>query len=239
MKKILYTLLILILLVYISGCTESPQQMEQVNKMPGVAPGAKIDNKQNVPSGNIAKSKIGELRQRTLEGGSVTMLVPDRWNTQVFPGCTGLVTIDESNAARAVVFMNGLHQSIDPLPPGVTPEDYVTKYMQEDFKTISEVKILQYEDADLSNLRSGGADVKAMRISFKNNGIPAIGSFTVNTYGTSISSAVGYLWGISSTSKEFEADGLTLLKMFNSIKYDEATLQRCTDVLKASWNIKE
>lgn len=249
MKKInniFCILLMLISLVYISGCTENSKQAEQINKMQSIAPGAKIGGEQKIPignvgkpAGNVANSKIGELHQRILEGGKVIMLLPDEWNTQIFPGCTGLVTVDGSNAARAVIFMNGLHQSIDPLPAGVTPEDYLTKYMQKDFKTVSDVRIIKYEDADLSNLRAGGGDVKAIRISFKNNGVPAIGSFTVNTYGTSMSSAVGYLWGVTSTENEFESDGLTLLKIFSSIKYDEQTLQGCRDVLKGSWGIKD
>jgi hypothetical protein len=131
--------------------------------------------------------------------------------------------------------MNGLHQSVEPLPPGVTPEDYVTTYMKNDFKTMSDIKILQYEDVDLSALRAGGANVQAIRISFKNNGIPSIGSFTINTYGTAYSSAVGYVWGIFSTEEEIYSDALPLLKMFNSIDYSESTLNECRKVLSNSW----
>jgi len=136
---------------------------------------------------------------------------------------------------KGVIFLNGLHQSIDPLPPGVTPEDYVTKYMQKDFNTISDIKIIKYEDADLSTLRSGGADVKAMRISFKNNGISSIGSVTVNTYGSVYQTAIGYVWGIYSTEEEFEVDALPLLKIFYSIEYSESTLGACRQALSDSW----
>jgi hypothetical protein len=189
-----------------------------------------------VAGGSDLKSSMGELRVRTLDQ-KVTMSLPDGWNAKVFPGCTGLIAFDgelEKNK-KGVVFMNGLHQSIDPLPPGVTPEDYVRTYMQKDFTTMSDVNILQYEDVDLSQLRAGGADVKAMRLSFKNKGIPSTGSFTVNTYGTVYSSAVGYLWGIYSTEQDFNADALLLLKMFNSIDYSESTLEQCRKALSNSW----
>ena len=136
---------------------------------------------QNTPStattGEL-RSNIGELRERNLDK-NVKMLLPDGWNSVVFPGCSGLVAFDGelSQNKKGVIFMNGLHQSVEPLPPGVTPEDYMTTYMQNDFKTMSDIKIIQYEDVDLSTLRAGGANVQAMRISFKNNGIPSIGSF--------------------------------------------------------------
>jgi hypothetical protein len=102
--------------------------------------------------------------------------------------------------------------------------------VQKDFKTISDVEMLYYENVDLSNLRSGGADVKAMRLSFKNNGIPAIGTFTVSTNGTNVSSAVDYIWGMSSSANEFEADWRTLLDIFKSIKYDDIVLQECRNM---------
>jgi hypothetical protein len=244
MRRIIYILLVLVLTMTTIGCVDNNQQMQQsqkqqANQISGIAPGAKIDNNVDIPNRNIVESKIGTPISKTLEGGKVTMLLPDGWTTKMFPGCTGLVAVDMSNTARSVIFLNGLYQSVDPLPPGITPEDYVTTYMQNDFKTMSDVKLIKYEDVDLSNLRAGGANVKAMRISFKNNGIPATGSFTVNTYGTSMSSAVGYIWGISSTENEFEADGGILLKMIMSIKYDGTTLQGCKDVLKGSWGIKE
>lgn len=193
---------------------------------------------QNIPPKTVVedKSNIGELRAKTLEG-SVKMSIPDSWNTKVFPGCTGLVAFDGEldKNKKGVVFLNGLHQSIGPLPPGVTPEDYITKYMQKDFNTMSDIKIVKYEDADLSALRSGGADVKAMRISFKNNGIPSTGSFVINTYGSAYQTAIGYIWGIYSTEEEFEADALPLLKMFYSIEYSESTLGACRQTLSDSW----
>jgi hypothetical protein len=54
-----------------------------------------------------------------------------------------------------------------------------------------------------------------------------------------MSSAVGYLWGISSTTNEFDTDAIILMKMITSIRYDETTLEGCRNVLKASWGIKE
>ncbi|MCJ7637792.1 MAG: hypothetical protein MUO21_09915, partial [Nitrososphaeraceae archaeon] len=145
------------------------------------------------------KSNIGELREKNLDK-NVKMLLPDGWKAAVFPGCTGLIAFDGelSKNTKGVIFMNGLHQSVEPLPSGVTPEDYVTIYMQNDFKTMSDIKIITHEDIDLSALRAGGANVQAIRISFKNNGVPSIGSITINTYGTAYSSAVGYVWGIYS-----------------------------------------
>lgn len=234
----------IIVVTVISGCTDQggqEMQKEQIGKAPGAIPG-------NVPGGvpvnipvNIKdekKSGIGELHEKNLEWG-ISMLLPDGWNTKVFPACTGLVATDNSNNARSVIFLNELHQSVDPLPPGVTPENYVEKYMQDDFKSMSDVKIIKYEDVDLSALKVGGADVKAMRVSFKNNGVSAIGSFTVNTYGWSGSSAVGYVWGITSTEKEFYADGGKLLTIISSIKYEEKTLEECRKAQKEAWKIED
>lgn len=196
---------------------------------------------QNTPSAaktmtGELRSNIGELREKNLDK-KVKMLLPDGWNAVVFPGCSGLVAFDGelSKNRKGVVFMNGLHQSVEPLPHGVAPEDYVTTYMQNDFKTMSDIKIIKYEDVDLSALRAGGANVQAIRISFKNNGIPSIGSFTINTYGTAYSSAVGYVWGVFSTEDEIYADALPLLKMFNSIDYSESTLSECRKALSNSW----
>lgn len=252
MNKVIYSMLILmltILIIYVSGCIG--QQEEQINR-DGQSPGVTSRTIPGAPGSGIIpgavpiidiksdgkKTGIGEPRQRNLEWGA-SMLIPDGWNTKVFPACTGLVTVDGSNAARSIIFLNGLHQSVDPLPSGVTPEDYVEKYMQKDFTTMSDVKIIKYEDADLGALRAGGANVKAMRISFKNNGVPATGSFIVNTYGWSGSSAVGYIWGITSTEEEFDADGGTLLAMIKSIKYDETTLEECRKAQKDAWKIED
>ncbi len=108
---------------------------------------------------------------------------------------------------RGVVFLNGLHQSVQPLPQGVTPERYVTDYMAQDFSvggnSVSDVKILFYENADISALNTGGITAKSMRISYVSNGVPCTGSFTVATYQTGVSTAVAYLWGIYSTSDNF------------------------------------
>ena len=104
----------------------------------------------------------------------------------------------------------GLHQSIQPLPQGITPERYVTDYMAQDFSVggnrVSDVKILFYENADISALNTGGITAKSMRISYLSNGVLCTGSFTVATYQTGVSTAVAYLWGIYSTSDKFYAD---------------------------------
>lgn len=187
------------------------------------------------PDTSQLKSKIGSL-QETNQQGVVKMRLPDGWNVQVFPGCAGLIAQDKSNHARTVIFLNGLHQSVEPLSPGITPEDYVTDIMPNDFKTISNVKIIKYEDADLSALTGGGKiAVKAMRISFTNEGIPATGSFTVGTYQTGISTAVAYLWGISSPANEFNADAPVLLEMFYSIDYSSSKIEQWRAALSASW----
>ncbi len=186
----------------------------------------------------ILKSKIGELNKKSFDGGRIKMSIPNGWDAVIYPECIGLVAFegtDVTKTKKGVVFMNGLHQSIDPLPPGVTPEDYVTKYMQNDFKSMSDAKIVQYEDADLSVLIAGGANVKAMRVSFKNDGIPSMGSFTVNTYGSGYSSAVGYIWGIFSTEEDFYIDVLPLLQIFYSIEYSESSLGVCRKSLDDSW----
>lgn len=184
---------------------------------------------------DFSKSSIGKLLEKDLDGG-VKMLLPEGWNVQVFPGCSGLIAVDNSNHARTVVFMNGLHQSVEPLPPGVTPEYYITDIMPRDFQTVSEVHIIKYEDADLSALTArGNINVKAMRIAFKNEGIPTEGSFTVGTYQTGISTAIAYLWGISSPSGEFEIDAPALISIFNSIDYSQSALGKCKEELDASW----
>lgn len=182
------------------------------------------------------KSNIGELREKNLDK-NVKMFLPDGWKAAVFPECIGLIAFDGelSKNTKGVIFMNGLHQSVEPLPSGVTPEDYVTVYMKNDFKTMSDIKIITHEDIDLSALRAGGANVQAIRISFKNNGVPSIGSITINTYGTAYTSAVGYVWGIYSTENEFYADVLPLLKMFNSIDYSASSLGECRKALSNSW----
>lgn len=162
--------------------------------------------------------------------------IPDSWSVQVFPGCVGLMASEADNS-RGVVFLNGIHSDLQTgLPPGVTPEDYLTLYMPQDFTTISDMRFLQYEVIDVSFLSAGDPNaVKAMRCSFANQGVPSIGSFTIGTrqiggYYTT----VDYLWGVYSTADQFEIDAPVLVEIITSIDYSEASLAQCRAVLSAS-----
>ncbi len=137
-----------------------------------------------------------------------------------------------------MIFLNGLHK--DPgatLPPGVTPEDYLTTYLPQDFSTVSNVRILSYEDTDLSALNTGSVTAKAMRIAFSNSGTPTTGSFMVGTsqVGGGYFTAVEYLWGFYAPTAAWEADAPVLLESFFSIDYSQATIAGCKNVLAASW----
>ena len=182
-------------------------------------------------------STIGQL-QPTVQSGGVSMLLPRGWNTLVLPGCSGVMSAD-AQMPRGVVFLNGLHQSVLPLPQGITPERYVTEYMAQDFSVggnrVSDVKILFYENADISALNTGGITVKSMRISYLSNGVPCTGSFTVATYQTGVSTAVAYLWGIFSTTDNFYADAPDLLRIFYSIDYSSSSLSSCRNTLNTAW----
>ena len=188
-------------------------------------------------SQGTSASTIGQL-QPTVQSGGVSMLLPKGWNALVLPGCSGLVAAD-SAMPRGVVFLNGLHQSVQPLPQGITPERYVTDYMAQDFSVggnrVSDVKILFYENADISALNTGGITAKSMRISYISNGVPCTGSFTVATYQTGISTAVGYLWGIYSTTDNFYADAPDLLRIFYSIDYSSSSLTSCKNIMNTAW----
>jgi len=199
-----------------------------------------------ITAGEIANYLIGKERRgftefsldsvRASRDGKVLELTG--WNTLVLPGCSGLIAAD-STMPRGVVFLNGLHQSVQPLPQGVTPERYVTDYMAQDFSvggnSVSEVKILFYENADISALNTGGITAKSMRISYVSNGVPCTGSFTVATYQTGVSTAVAYLWGIYSTSDNFLADAPDLLRIFYSIDYGSSALSSCRNSLNTAW----
>lgn len=181
-------------------------------------------------------SSIGPLRD-TQQAGKVRIRIPDGWNVQVFPGCAGLVASGPDNT-RGVVFLNGIHSDLQTgLPPGVTPEGYLTSYLPQDFTTVSDIKFLQYEDIDVSFLVTGDPDaVKAMRFTFSNQGIPSMGSFTIGTrqiggYYTT----VDYLWGIYCPANEFDTDAPALVEIITSIDYSDATLEQCRAVLSASW----
>jgi len=182
-----------------------------------------------------ASSPLGNMQEKSLENG-VKMLLPDGWTTVVLPGCTGLIAQDSSNSGRSVVFLNGLHQSVDPLDAGVTPESYLTDYMPSDLQSISNVNILKYEDTDMSALTMDGRiDVKAMRASFTNEGIDAMGSFTIGTYQTGFTTAVAYLYAITSLTDEFDSVAPQLISMFNSIDYSDSTIAECKKSLDTAW----
>lgn len=184
-----------------------------------------------------SQSTIGPLRETSQEG-KVKMRVPDGWKVTVLPGCNGLYAEDTANPARGVLFLNFLYSDLNTgLPPGVTPEEYLTTYLPRDFTTVTAMKLLQYEDADVSILSAGASsEVKAMRASFNNQGLPAMGSFTIGTrqiggYYTT----VDYLWGIYAPADQFEVDAPILLEIFNSIDYSESFLGQCRSALEQSW----
>ena len=188
-------------------------------------------------SQDTGQSTMGQL-QPTTQSGGVSMLLPRGWNTIVLPGCSGLVSADPQKP-RGVIFLNGLHQSIQPLPGGITPERYVLDYMAQDFSSadnrVSDVKILFYEAADISALNTGGITAKSMRISYVSNKIPCTGSFTVATYQTGVSTAVAYVWGIFSTPDTFYTDAPDLLRIFYSIDYGSAAESSCRNSLNTAW----
>ena len=191
-------------------------------------------------SGRVTPTPIGSslapLHEAQLDGG-VTMRVPAGWSPQVFPYCAGLIAADPGNT-RGVVFLNSLHK--DPgstLPPGVSPEDYLTTYLSQDFSTVSNVRVLSYEETDLSALNTGSVTARAMRISFSNSGTPTTGSFMVGTsqVGGGYFTAVEYLWGVYAPTSSWEADAPVLLESFFSIDYRQATIAGCRNILASSW----
>jgi hypothetical protein len=187
------------------------------------------------PTSTTARSSLGPLQEAQL-GGGVTMKVPSGWTPQVFPYCAGLIAADPQNT-RGVVFLNSLHK--DPaaaLPPGVSPEDYLTIYLPRDFETVSDVRILSYEETDLSALNTGGITAKAMRIAFMNSGTPTTGSFMVGTStGGGYFTPIEYLWGIYAPTTSWEADAPVLLESFYSIDYSQATIAGCKQILASAW----
>lgn len=190
-----------------------------------------------LPASTVPASTMGALEPTSQQGG-VNVRIPRGWSVTVFPACTGLVALDPDKPERSVIFLNGLHQGTEPLPAGVTPETYLTQYLSEDFQTVSDVRIVRYETADVSGLSMGGRiSVKAMRASFSNQGVLATGSFTVGTYDVGgVSTAVAYLYGVTSSSDEFDADGPKLLDVFNSIDYAQSTLGACKESLDDAWD---
>lgn len=188
-----------------------------------------------VATTTAARSNLVPLQESNLEGG-VTMKIPRGWTPQVFPYCAGLIAADPQNT-RGVVFLNSLHK--DPgttLPPGVTPESYLTTYLPQDFETVSNVQILSYEETDLSALNTGSTTAKAMRIAFMNSGTPTTGSFMVGTStGGGYFTPIEYLWGIYAPTASWEEDAPVLLESFYSIDYSEATLAGCRQILASAW----
>lgn len=187
------------------------------------------------PTATAARSGLGPLKQTQL-GGGVTMKIPGGWTPQVFPYCAGLIAADPQNA-RGVVFLNSLHKEPgSTLPPGVTPEEYLTDYLPQDFSTVSNVRILSYETTDLSALNTGSTTAKAMRIAFDNGGTPTTGSFMVGTStGGGYMTPIEYLWGIYAPTASWEADAPLLLESFYSIDYSEATIAGCKQILASAW----
>ena len=184
---------------------------------------------------SASMSSIGELRE-TFQDNRVKILLPDGWTAHVLQGCSGLLALDGATPARGVVFLNGLHQSIQPLPVGTTPEVYLTDILPQDFPDVTNMHLIGYEDGDVSGLTNGGGtDVKVMRCTFMNKGEPAMGIFLVGTYGTSVSTAVAMLWGVYSPQDQFEQDKPTLVRIFTSIDYSSSSLDQCRGALNASW----
>ncbi|MDH7594148.1 MAG: hypothetical protein QHG99_07350 [Methanomicrobiales archaeon] len=137
----------------------------------------------DMTSGTTAsgRSTLGPLRD-TVQAGKVHIRIPSSWSVQVFPGCTGLIASEADNT-RGVIFLHAIHSDLQTgLPPGVTPELYLTTYLPRDFTTVTYMQFLHYENVDVSFLSGGDPSaVKAMRCSFENQGIPSIGSFTIGT----------------------------------------------------------
>ncbi|MDD1676594.1 MAG: hypothetical protein LUQ40_02540 [Methanomicrobiales archaeon] len=179
-------------------------------------------------------SSIGPLRDTT-QAGKVQIRIPDNWQVLVLPGCAGLIATDSSNPARGVVFLNGLHNDIQSgLPAGTTPERYITEYMPRDFSTVTNTRIVQYDqNTDVSAL---GPNVKAMIVSFDSQGVPALGSFTVGTRDIGgYYSVVDYLWGAYTPPDTAEIDAPVLQEIFSSIDYSQSTIEQCRAIQSASW----
>ncbi len=209
------------------------QRVTPVTKQSSGSTTGRTSNQQHV-------SDIGQLHP-TMQNNGVKMLLPDGWTASVLPGCTGLSAVDTTTPGRGVLFLNGLHEGVEPLPAGMTPEQYVTEYMPADFAkygtTLTNVKVTGYEKADVSSLATNGAQVKAMRISFNLNGVPCIGSLTVGTYGVAgYFTSVSYLWGIFAPTSSFFADAPTLLRIWSSIDYSASTTAACRGALNAAWS---
>lgn len=181
------------------------------------------------------RSGLGALQTKDFPD-KMTLLLPAGWTVDDYQ-CSGIVAHSHSDPYRAVLFMNALHQNLDMLPRGTTPEAYVTDYLARDLSLggdqVSDVTILSYEDADLSSLTAFGAvQVKAMRCSMNINGKAILASLTVGTYDVQLGTSVAYLWGIYSPADQFDLDAPILKRVFDSIRYDKSFTDECNQILK-------
>lgn len=181
------------------------------------------------------QSNLGALHTKDFPD-KLTLLLPDGWTVEDYQ-CSGIVAHSPSDPYRGVLYMNALHQNNYLLPRGTTPESYVTDYLAEDLSLIgnqvSDVAIMGYEDADLSDLTNfGSVQVKAMRCSMKINGNNVLASLTVGTYDVQLGTSVAYLWGIYSPEDQFDLDAPVLKKIFDSIKYDKDYTDECNQFIK-------
>lgn len=181
------------------------------------------------------QSGLGALKTKDFPG-KMTMLLPAGWTVDDYQ-CSGMVAHSPSDPYRAVLFMNALHQNLDMLPRGTTPEAYVTEYLARDLSLggdlVSDVTILNYEDADLSSLSAFGAvQVKAMRCSMNIDGKAVLASLTVGTYDVQLGTSVAYLWGIYSPADQFDLDAPILKRVFDSVRYDKSYTDECNQILK-------
>jgi hypothetical protein len=178
----------------------------------------------------------GDLNSYSSPDGYYTVSLPRNWNVDGFK-CNGITAQDTSNPARGISYLSKLHEGVFMLPSGVTPESYLENYMAQDFSlggnAVSDMRLISYEDPsfynnqDVSALLSGVSltsmptITKAMRCSFKVDGIPAEGSFVVRTkdllgYGTEIDG----LFGIYAPADQFNTEAPLLLEAFNSVQFN-------------------
>lgn len=181
------------------------------------------------------QSSLGALHTKDFPD-KMTLLLPEGWTVDDYQ-CSGIVAHSPTDPYRAVLYMNALHQNNYLLPRGTTPESYVTDYLAQDLSLIgnqvSDVAILDYEDADLSHLSVfGSVQVKAMRCSMNINGNAVLASLTVGTYDAQLGTSVAYLWGIYSPADQFDLDAPVLKRVFDSIRYDKDYTDECKQFIK-------
>lgn len=186
--------------------------------------------------GTAKGSGLGPLRQVVLDG-RVSMLLPEGWTGEVLPGCAGIYVHDPARPGWAVLYTSGLHQGTLMLPPGVTPEQYLTEYFTQDAKGISQVRFLGYEPVDVSLFSGGGSDnAKAMKASFLTEGVPTTGGFIISThqlYG--LGTNIPFLLAISAPEGQYDLAAPTLVQILASVQYSEASLSACRQSLDQAW----